>query len=985
MDKISKLKDSVNKRDRIAFIDIIHDFSDDDIIRLTEQDFEEIVRCCSKIKLAGIEEFLIFLFYEGVRALKNSEKDFMKENTIIGRFYFSIFLNLILKSDINFAGATMNLGIVHLYLGELGIEPEKNLKKSIELQKEAKKMFPKNSMDYGNINVNQGIAHIRLAELGIEPEKNLRESIKLQKEAKNIFPKNSLDYGRATMSKGTAHLDLAELGNGPEKNLEESKKLQQQARKIFPKNIKGYGHATTNLGLTHLRLAELGINPERNLVESIKLQQEARKIYPKNSLDYATATMNQGFAHGCLAEFGNEPEKNLVESIKLQQEARKIYPKNSLDYATATMNQGNDQRCLAALGIEPEKNLENSKKLQQEARKIFPENSSKYAYATMNLGTVHLWLAELGIEPEKNLEESIKLQQEAGKIFPKNVPDYGRATTNQGVAYLRLAELGIEPEKNLEESIKLQQEAGKIFPKNSPDYGRAIINQGSAHAGLAVLEIEPDKNFKIAEELYENSKKIFLETRDGWKYPIAVINNCELYRYLFWKTGDKILLQNARNSLEEAKKNIEQWDVIGKDKILGMLCTVEADIYELEEMYYDAGMKYRDAYKFTKNDYYMFMYEFCGAKSSKDKSSFCKLINQWKKVDKRGIFLDFYDYAVFECILEEAVENEALRFFEITAAKSKLDEIYARTHIHHIKTRVGACIDILNAYLNYFPEKETNRNEGKAIECITNACRAFKIQGNKPEIDLCNMFSKAIKNKDSQDVWIDLIKNHLSNNLSKLIGEAAINEATKLKEDGIKKDLFKIKTGVKEIKINIEELKSGVRTGFAEIDKDIESISMDNEVLRNLLIGYANKTQGLLLKLLDESKNCESKTQELMKDFSEEIVKKLDERDDIWLEKLKNELIKKESEIEKKLSSAPPEIRSKWHQWIDNIKNKMEKEVKEIVRGLPREAVIIVSTEKILEYGVPFLTAAITSPAALPSLITILYVLREAISIENPS
>lgn len=979
MDKVNKLIDSVNKGDRVTFIDTIHDFSDDDIIGLTEQDFEEIVKCCSKIKLLGIEEFLIFLFHEGVRALENSEKDFMKQNTLIGRFYFSIFLNLYLKSDINFARAATNLGVVHLYLGELGIQPDKNLKKSIELQKEAKKIFSKNCIDYGNINQNQGIAHLRLAELGIEPDKNLKESIKLQKEAKKIFPKNSSGYGRATMGEGIAHQDLAELGIEPEKNLEESKKLQQQARKIFSKNSKEYGHATTNLGYTHLRLAEIGIEPDKNLMESIKLQQEARKIYPENSLDYATATMNQGFAHGCLAEFGIEAIRNLMKSIKLQQEARNIYPKNSLDYATATMNQGNEYRCLAELGIEPDKNLEESKKLQKEAKNIFPKNSSKYAGATNNLGNIHLLLAELGIEPEENLREAIKLQQEARELYPKNSLDYGRVTTNQGIAYLRLADLGTEPKKNLEESIKLQQEAGKIFPKNSPDYGRAIINQGNAYTGLVELEIEPEKNFKIAEKLYEDSKNIFLKTKDGWKYPISVINKYELYRDLFWKTGDKSILQNARSSLKEAKKNIELWDVIGKDTILGLLCTVEADLYELEENYYDAGMKYRDAYEFTKNEYYMFMYEFCGAKSSKDKNSFCKLINNWKNVTKKGIFLDFYNYAVFECHLEEAVESEALRFFEISAANSKLDEINSRTHIHHIKTRVGACIDILNAYLSYFPEKETNRNEGKAIECITNACRAFKNQGNKPEIELCNMFSKAIRNKDHQDVWMDLIKNHLSNNLSKLIGEAAVSEATKLKEGGVKGDLFKIEAGIKEIQINIEEMKSDVKTRFTEIEKSIGIISRDNEVLRILLICYANKTQGLLLKLLSDSKNCELKTQKLIRDFSEEIVRKLEERDDRWLEKLKDDLIKKEFDIEKELSSAPSEIKSKWHQWIDDIKNRMEKEVKEIIRGLPREAVIIVSTEKVLEYGIPFLTAAINSPAALPALIAVLYTIRGAI------
>ncbi len=166
-----------------------------------------------------------------------------------------------------------------------------------------------------------------------------------------------------------------------------------------------------------------------------------------------------------------------------------------------------------------------------------------------------------------------------------------------------------------------------------------------------------------------------------------------------------------------------------------------------------------------------------------------------------------------------------------------------------------------------------------------------------------------------------------------------------------------------------------MKARFNKIEKNIDDIAYGDKVTRILLIGYANRTQGILLKLLDESKNCESDTQKLVKEISDEIITKLENRDNKWFEKLKDELIKKEPEIEKELSSAP-EIKSKWHKWIDYLKNKAEKETKEIMQKLPTEAVVLISAEKILEYGVPFLSAAISSPIALPALVTILYAIR---------
>ena len=816
MNKIDRLRDAVINLDRSSFINIIHDFSEDDITRLTEEQFEEISKYCTDIKLNRIEEIFDFLLEEGLQAIENSNIDKVKENALIAKFYLSIFLSMHSEHDEYFAIITMHLGLSYQKLAEFGVAPEKNLRKAIKLYREARGILLRDSLDYAGSTLNLGNAYKQLAELGIEPINNLEESIKLQQEAREIFSKTSMNYARATVNLGNAYKQLAELGIKPIVNLEMSIKLYREAREIFPKNCFDYSGATLNQGFAHFRLGELGVVPVKNLEKSIKLQEEARTLSPKNSPEYGYATVNLGIAHAKLADLGVASVKNSEESIKLYHEAKKIFPKKSLDYARATMNLGIAHEKLADLGMEPKDNLEMSIKLHGEAREIFLKNSPDYAAATINLGNAHAKLSDHGKESKKNLEQCIKLHQEAREMIPTDSLNYADNIMNLGVAYLRLVDFETDPITNLEESIKLLQEAREIFPKNSGAYARTSMNLGIGHAILMELGVDMEKNFKIAEELYKISRAIFQEIKDGWGYSDAILNHYVLYRKFFWKNGDKYLLEIVANILNESKKYMEMEDVLKKNEIIGELYSIEADLCELEDDYYNAGIKYRDAYRLTNQLYYKFMCEFSRAKFSKDDKPFCKLAYNWITVVKTEILLDFYDYAVFECHLEEAIENEALRFDEINSAKNKLEEIFNRTQIQHIKARVGAYTDILNAYLNYFPEKDEQKDDEKAKENISRACRTFKSKEYRREIDLCNLFISAIKNKDNQEVWLNLIKNHLSDNLSKLIGEAAFNEMAKSQTIGIKADLVEIKTDIKEMKMNIDDLIFSLKPGMSE-------------------------------------------------------------------------------------------------------------------------------------------------------------------------
>ena len=779
-------------------------------------------------------------------------------------------------------------------------------------------------MEYANASMNQGSAHQMLAELGVDPIKNIDESIELHKEAEKYYPSGSIDHAQAIASQGLAHLSLGELGIRSIFNIEESIKLNQDARTIFSKDSIDYARATMHLGLAYQELAEFDVEPANNLRQSINLEQETRTIFSKDSTDYARATMNLGIAHMKLAEFNVESKDNLEKSISSQQEAQNIFLKNDMDL--------------------------------------------DYASAIMNKGLAYSRLAELGIDSKINLEESIKLHQEARTIYQKSTLDYATAVMNQGLAYLLLAEFGIDPQINLEESIKLYQEARALFIKDSKAYAGVAQGMGSAHLRLAELDVEPEENFYMAMELFNESRNIFLTQKNALNYRATVLFSHSLYKIRYWKNGDKSFLEDAKNYLKEEERNIELWNAVDKNEIRGAICVVEADLYELEDDYYNAGLKYHDAYGLNDNEYYRFMCEFCRAKSSQERTSFCKLIEKWTPVTKDGIFLDYYDYAVFECHLEEAIGNESLIYDEVSLAKNKLAEIYSRTKIQHIKIRVSACIAILDAYLNYFSEKD----EEKAIVCISNACKIFKTHGYKHEVELCNKFTNAIKNKDDQGVWLNLIRNQLSNNLSKLIGEAAISEITKSERRGIKADLRDLKVDVEDIKSCIEHLKYDLKTSFDKIGNDIAGLAQDNEGLKNILIESTHKIQQILYDLIDESEKHDSKAREFMEDFSTKIIRKLEEKDDLWLEKLKDDLIKNETAIDSKMSSAPPDIKNKWHQFIDKLKSETIKTVFEI----PKQAVITISVEKMLKYGSPFLFAAIGSPDALPALATISHILK---------
>ena len=101
MSEIERLKDIVVKEDKIGFINTFHHFSKEDILKLTKIELKEIQECCSKMNLDGERKFLSFLYTEGLNAWGKSKTELLKENLLISKFYFTMFLEFYHKNDLN--------------------------------------------------------------------------------------------------------------------------------------------------------------------------------------------------------------------------------------------------------------------------------------------------------------------------------------------------------------------------------------------------------------------------------------------------------------------------------------------------------------------------------------------------------------------------------------------------------------------------------------------------------------------------------------------------------------------------------------------------------------------------------------------------------------------------------------------------------------------------------------------------------------------
>ncbi len=100
-----------------------------------------------------------------------------------------------------------------------------------------------------------------------------------------------------------------------------------------------------------------------------------------------------------------------------------------------------------------------------------------------------------------------------------------------------------------------------------------------------------------------------------------------------------------------------------------------------------ASREYDKAYELSKDPFYKIMDEFCHARINT--KYFCELVSDWKEVEKKDIFLDYFDYTVFECHLENSLKNTIDEENELKLTVEKLKEIRDRTQIKLVKDRVS--------------------------------------------------------------------------------------------------------------------------------------------------------------------------------------------------------------------------------------------------------------------------------------------------------
>jgi hypothetical protein len=445
--------------------------------------------------------------------------------------------------------------------------------------------------------------------------------------------------------------------------------------------------------------------------------------------------------------------KNLLFTIQFEEDTN-IFPETSEEYASALIIEGNSRQAFAEMNITCIENFAIAVNLYSESRKLLSITSRDYALALMNEGNARARLAEKGFNNKVNLETALSLYISSRGIFPKQSDDYASSLINEGNVRLQLSKMGTDSRENLENAISLNIEARQLLSKESTDYALSLMNEGIAWSRLAELGITSE-NFERSKKLLFESISIHNKLGYGWAYSLALLNLNDLLKGNFYKTGNRAYLKEWENSIGELEEKIKNRNIIYKEILVASIHEIRASLLELDgkQGLYKASLEYDKAYEILKIPYYKFMNEFCQARINT--LSFCELISAWEEVKKEGIFLDYYDYTIFECHMENALKSTIDEKKELRLAVEKLTEIRDRTQIKMIKDRVSAYIYLLQALVDYFTKDSYN----KAAENVREGCRIFRECGDKQGQQMCEIFHKAmVKNRDP-NVWYDIIRN----------------------------------------------------------------------------------------------------------------------------------------------------------------------------------------------------------------------------------
>jgi hypothetical protein len=271
MDKeafLLQLEYVITNNDKKAFIETIFDLPVDIIVGITEEEFSHVISLSKLINLQQVDELFYFLENEGRFFLeKTFEGKDELNNSLISRFYYSLFISLAGNNKKRIKSALIDNAVACCKIAEMGINSKENIQIAVRLCRDAQEILSKTSSDYARALINEGNARKTLAEMGINSKENLETAVKLHRDAQEILSKTSSDYARALMNEGNARLRLAEMGIDSKENLETAVKLHRDAREILSKTSTSYARALINEGNARLRLAEMGIDTVKRILK----------------------------------------------------------------------------------------------------------------------------------------------------------------------------------------------------------------------------------------------------------------------------------------------------------------------------------------------------------------------------------------------------------------------------------------------------------------------------------------------------------------------------------------------------------------------------------------------------------------------------------------------------------------------------------------------------------------------------------------------
>ncbi len=859
------------------------------------------------------------------------------------------------KADTNYAGALVNEGNARQVLADMGIEVKKNLKKALFLYERARSIHSKKEPFYAFVLINESSARIKLAKMGTASINNFKKVVSLCSEARKCLPINSSNYAIALMNEAIARQGLADLGIDVRGNIEEAISLYVEARSTLLEISTSFAVALINEGISRQKLADIGVESKENYEKSLLFCTKAQRILPKKGTEYARALMNEAISRHKLAEMGVSSKENLEKAAFLYSEALKIFPTGSIDFALTLMNEGALMYALADIGVSSKENLEKSILLYNKAQKMFPYGSD-YACALMNEGVARQCLVEMGASDSEYIEKSISLYSQAREIFSKNSSSYARALTNEGTAKQTLANMGIQIDKNLKEAILLHSEAQKIFPKTSEGYAIALMNEGTAREWLVYNGLSSEEELQKSKALYLEGISIFENLENGWHYSTAFLKLNALLIGNYYRTGDKTFLEEGKNVSESAWESIKSRELKYKNILLATLHEIRASLFEFEGKsgINKASREYAKAYGLTEILFYKFMDEFCQARVAT--KSFCELIYKWKEAEKEGIFLDYYNYAIFECHLEKALKNTIDEEDELKLAVKKLKEIRDRTQIKIMKDRVSAYIYLMQSLVDCFNKDSYEA----AADNVRKGCKIFREYGDRQGQETCNIFYNAVVKKRDPVAWQEIIKNRvLSSNFYSLLCEYADRKRANLESQ----KLDQIYGTVSRTEEKVDKIQATLNQGFSEIKDQIEDgFNGTVSELRGIK-GEINSIQRDLEGLLQVSNEINSKEGERVREFVIQMVALMKKGDSEALNRFLEEVVQKESSFVELIenSDAPEKDKEEAKSKLSGFKKVAEsvnEKIKSFGKNVTNEIIVDMTAGEIIKLLTPMMSMA---------------------------